>query len=31
MHGGEILIPIVMFAGAFAMIFGIVYLRSKKG
>ena len=30
MHGGEILIPIVMFAGAFAMIFGIVYLRTRQ-
>lgn len=30
MHGGEILIPIVMFAGGFAMIFGIVYLRTRQ-
>jgi len=30
MHGGEVLIPIVMFAGAFAMIFGIVYLRTRQ-
>ena len=27
---GEVLIPIVMFAGAFAMIFGIVYLRTRQ-
>ena len=26
MHGGEVLIFIVMFAGGFAMIFGIYYL-----
>ncbi|MEI9945019.1 MAG: DUF6249 domain-containing protein [Chitinophagaceae bacterium] len=30
MHGGEVLIPIVMFAGAFAMIFGIYYLRTRQ-
>ena len=30
MHGAEVLIPIVMFAGGFAMIFGIVYLRTKE-
>jgi amino acid transporter len=30
MHGGEVLIPIIMFAGAFAMIFGIVYLRTRQ-
>ena len=30
MHGGEILIPIVMFAGAFAMIFGIYYLKTRQ-
>ena len=30
MQGGEVLIPIVMFAGAFAMIFGIVYLRTRQ-
>lgn len=30
MHGGEVLIPIVMFAGGFAMIFGIVYLRTRE-
>jgi len=30
MHGGEVLIPIVMFAGGFAMIFGIVYLKTRE-
>ncbi len=30
MQGGEILIPIIMFAGGFAMIFGIVYLRTRQ-
>jgi hypothetical protein len=30
MHGGEVLIPIIMFAGGFAMIFGIVYLRTRQ-
>ena len=30
MRDEEILIPIVMFAGGFAMIFGIVYLRTKQ-
>jgi len=30
MEGGEVLIPIVMFAGGFAMIFGIVYLRTRQ-
>lgn len=30
MHGGEVLIPIVMFAGGFAMIFGIYYLRTRQ-
>ena len=30
MHGGEILIPITIFAGGFAMIFGIVYLRTRQ-
>ncbi len=29
MHG-EFLIPIVMFAGGFAMVFGIVYLRTRQ-
>jgi len=30
MHGGEFLIPIVMFAGGFAMVFGIVYLKTRQ-
>jgi hypothetical protein len=30
MHGAEALIPIVMFAGAFAMVFGIVYLKTRQ-
>jgi hypothetical protein len=30
MHGAEVLIPIIMFAGGFAMIFGIVYLRTRQ-
>ena len=30
MHGGEVFIPIVMFAGAFAMIFGIYYLKTRQ-
>ncbi|MEO6611435.1 MAG: DUF6249 domain-containing protein [Chitinophagaceae bacterium] len=30
MHGAEALIPIVMFAGGFAMIFGIYYLRTRQ-
>ena len=30
MHGGEVLIPIIMFAGGFAMIFGIVYLKTRQ-
>ena len=30
MHGGEVLIPIVMFAGGFAMIFGIYYLKTRQ-
>lgn len=30
MHGGEAMIPIVMFAGGFAMIFGIVYLKTRQ-
>jgi hypothetical protein len=27
---GEFLIPIVMFAGGFAMVFGIVYLKTRQ-
>ncbi|MFN8289632.1 MAG: DUF6249 domain-containing protein [Chitinophagaceae bacterium] len=30
MHGGEALIPITMFAGGFAMVFGIVYLKTRQ-
>jgi membrane protease YdiL (CAAX protease family) len=30
MRGEEVLIPIVLFAGAFAMVFGIVYLRTRQ-
>jgi hypothetical protein len=30
MQGGEALIPITMFAGAFAMVFGIVYLKTRQ-
>lgn len=30
MHGGEVLIPITIFAGGFAMIFGIVYLKTRQ-
>lgn len=30
MHGGEALIPIVMFAGGFAMVFGIYYLKTRQ-
>ena len=30
MHGAEALIPITMFAGGFAMVFGIVYLKTRQ-
>lgn len=30
MSGEEVLIPITMFAGAFAMIFGITYLKTRE-
>ena len=30
MEHGEVLIPLVMFAGGFAMIFGIYYLRTRQ-
>lgn len=30
MHGPEVLIPIVLFAGGFAMVFGIVYLKTRQ-
>lgn len=30
MHAAEALVPITMFAGGFAMIFGIYYLRTRQ-
>ena len=30
MSGAEILIPITIFAGGFAMVFGIVYLKTRE-
>ncbi|HVF95979.1 MAG TPA: DUF6249 domain-containing protein [Flavisolibacter sp.] len=30
MQGPEVLIPLTIFAGGFAMIFGIVYLRTRE-
>ena len=30
MNGAEILVPITLFAGGFAMIFGIVYLKTRE-
>lgn len=30
MQGPEVLVPITLFAGGFAMIFGIVYLRTRE-
>ncbi|HEX6333968.1 MAG TPA: DUF6249 domain-containing protein [Flavisolibacter sp.] len=30
MQGAEILVPITIFAGGFAMIFGIVYLKTRE-
>ena len=30
MDGAEVLIPIIMFAGGFAMIFGIYYLKTRQ-
>jgi H+/Cl- antiporter ClcA len=30
MSGEQILVPITLFAGGFAMIFGIVYLRTRE-
>ena len=30
MQGAETLVPITMFAGGFAMIFGIVYLKTRQ-
>ena len=30
MHGGEAFVLVIMFAGFFAMVFGIVYLRTRQ-
>jgi hypothetical protein len=30
MQGAEVLVPITLFAGGFAMIFGIVYLKTRE-
>ena len=30
MDAGEVLIPVTMFAGGFAMIFGIYYLKTRQ-
>ena len=30
MQGPEVLVPLVMFAGGFAMVFGIVYLKTRQ-
>jgi hypothetical protein len=30
MQGPEVLVPITLFAGGFAMIFGIVYLKTRE-
>lgn len=30
MQGAEVLIPITLFAGGFAMIFGVVYLKTRE-
>src|SRR5829696_1174208 len=30
MQGAEVLVPITIFAGSFAMIFGIVYLKTRE-
>jgi hypothetical protein len=30
MHGGEAMVMIVLFAGFFAMVFGVVYLRTRQ-
>jgi len=30
MQGAEVLVPVVMFAGGFAMVFGIVYLKTRQ-
>jgi hypothetical protein len=30
MQGAEVLVPITIFAGGFAMVFGIVYLKTRE-
>ena len=30
MSGPEVLVPVVLFAGGFAMVFGIVYLKTRQ-
>ncbi len=30
MNGPEVLVPVTMFAGGFAMVFGIVYLKTRQ-
>jgi uncharacterized protein DUF6249 len=30
MSGEDVIVPVVMFAGTFAMVFGIVYLRTRQ-
>jgi hypothetical protein len=30
MHGSEVLVPILICLGAFAMVFGVVYLRTRE-
>jgi hypothetical protein len=30
MNGAEVIVPVTMFAGGFAMIFGIYYLRTRQ-
>ena len=30
MNGPEVLVPVTIFAGGFAMVFGIVYLRTRQ-
>lgn len=30
MDGPEVIVPVIMFAGGFAMVFGIVYLKTRQ-
>src|SRR5881396_727873 len=30
MQGPDVLVPVVLFAGGFAMVFGIVYLKTRQ-